>query len=301
MKNLIKIFIFILPVMGNFLPGNAYADIPSSERDVLIEFYESAGGETWRNHTGWGGEPGTECTWYGVGCNSENTRVASLSLSGNGLNGTIPESLGTLSGLTQIDFRDNELAGEIPGALGNLSNLLSLNLTGNRLTGTVPEVLENLSKIETLALGDNELTGTIPEWSELPNLTALYLWKNRLEGTIPAALGSLLNLEELDLRQNFLKGPVPAELKNLVRLGDEKSDFCCNFLYTDDPELRDFLNKKQINGGWEGCQIYLTDAILGLQSAAGLKSDSFGCLTDISRDGKIGLEDVIVILRMLSE
>jgi hypothetical protein len=275
--NLFKFLIFIVPVMGIFLPGNAHADIPNSEREALIEFYKSAGGENWNNHDGWNGEPGTECTWQGVSCDSENTHVTSLSLPQNGLNGTIPASL------------------------GNLSSLISLNLTGNKLTGPIPDELENLSNLEILALGNNRLTGEIPEWSEMPNLTGLYLWKNRLEGTIPAALENLSNLEELDLKQNLLKGPVPAELKNLVRLGDAKSDFCCNFLYTQDAELRDFLNDKQIRYDWESCQTCLSDAILGLQSVAGFKSDSFYCLSDISEDDKIGLEDVIIILRMLSE
>jgi hypothetical protein len=45
-----------------------------------------------------------------------------MSLWGNGLTGTIPESVGSLAGLTafKLDLYDNELTGTIPESLGSL-------------------------------------------------------------------------------------------------------------------------------------------------------------------------------------
>jgi hypothetical protein len=45
-----------------------------------------------------------------------------LSLWGNGLNGTIP-ALGSLTGLTALDLYNNELTGTIPESLGSLTGL----------------------------------------------------------------------------------------------------------------------------------------------------------------------------------
>jgi hypothetical protein len=46
-----------------------------------------------------------------------------LSLWGNGLTGTIPESVGSLAGLTALDLYDNELTGTIPESLGSPTGL----------------------------------------------------------------------------------------------------------------------------------------------------------------------------------
>jgi len=47
-------------------------------------------------------------------------------------------------------------------------------------------------------------------------------------------------------------GKFPNELMSLINL--EELNICNNHLYTNDPDLRDFLNAKQIGGNWESCQ-----------------------------------------------
>jgi len=44
-------------------------------------------------------------------------------LYGNGLNGSIPETLGNLTNLISLDLWDNLLTGEIPTTLGSVSTL----------------------------------------------------------------------------------------------------------------------------------------------------------------------------------
>ncbi|RVX23333.1 putative LRR receptor-like serine/threonine-protein kinase [Vitis vinifera] len=70
----------------------------------------------------------------------------------------------------------NGIIGEIPEELGNLSNLTNLNLGNNRLTGEIPSSLGNLKKLRFLILNQNNLTGTIPESlsSLLPSLISLF-------------------------------------------------------------------------------------------------------------------------------
>ena len=71
------------------------------------------------------------------------------------MTGPIPEALGSLSNLQQLDLGFNELTGPIPEALGSLSNLTSLGLRNNALTGPIPEALGSLSNLQLLGLRNN--------------------------------------------------------------------------------------------------------------------------------------------------
>jgi len=92
----------------------------------------------------------------------------------------------TLNGVVRLHLWSWGLAGTIPDSLGNLTNLEELNLTFNSLAGTIPDSLGNLTNLRILELRDNDLTGTIPaSLGNLRNLQLLYLWDNNLTGAIP--------------------------------------------------------------------------------------------------------------------
>ena len=217
--------------------------IPASERNALLLLYASTGGNNWRDRSNWLGEPGSECSWYGVECDDGGAHVISLSLSENNLagplpaeladlphlrylrlefnllTGPIPPSLGTLSALEVLDLSGNQLGGPIPAELGNLPELYSLILFGNQLTGGIPSSLAGLSNLTELDLNQNALTGEIPaELAGLANLRTLGLFHNQLTGFIPPALGGLGSLQNLYLADNLLEGPIPPELGNLAQL-----------------------------------------------------------------------------------
>ena len=44
----------------------------TAEREALIALYNSTDGPNWTTNTGWLGESGTECTWYGITCQDSN-------------------------------------------------------------------------------------------------------------------------------------------------------------------------------------------------------------------------------------
>ena len=75
----------------------ARAQIPAAEREALIALYNSTGGATWLDNTGWLGAVGTECTWYEVTCALGH--VTQLNLYSNQLSGSVPAELGNLSAL----------------------------------------------------------------------------------------------------------------------------------------------------------------------------------------------------------
>ena len=203
---------------GNLFIGPEFS-ISSVERDALVALYNSTDGANWTDNTGWLGEAGTECSWFGVTCT--NGSVSRLSLATNLLTGTIPIELGNLSNLTILLLGDNSLTGSIPSELGNLTNLTTFNLYSNSLTGTIPKELGNLTELTSLWLHYNSLTGTIPkELGNLTKLTVLWLFGHTPTGGIPSELGNLTNLKQLQLGlgefwDSYYEGPIPSSLKNL--------------------------------------------------------------------------------------
>ena len=126
--------------------------------------------------------------------------ASSLNLNGRALD-SLPESLRTLTTLTQLDVNVNRLT-VLPDWLGGLTGLTSLGLSSNQLAA-LPGWLGNLTGLTELWVGGNQLSG-LPE--SLGNLTALRrldLSGNRLT-VLPDWLGGLPALTRLDLIGNPL-------------------------------------------------------------------------------------------------
>jgi Leucine-rich repeat (LRR) protein len=197
---------------------NQVTEIPSTECEVLVTFYNSTNGDNWTDNSGWL-ETNTPCGWKGVTCSGGH--VLALNLSSNQLSGSIPPELGQLSNLEDLVLFSNQLSGTIPAELGQLTNLTWLSLRGNQLSGTIPPELGQLTNLTELYLFSNQLSGTIPpELGQLSNLEYLRLSFNQLSGSIPPELGQLSNLKRLRLYYNQLCGEIPSELMNLTNLGD---------------------------------------------------------------------------------
>ena len=93
-------------------------DCGDNDRENLVRFYKSTGGEDWNNNTNWDSEQPLD-QWYGVDTDDEEN-VVSLRLADNGLSGDMPEEeLLCLyhSELKELALWDNELSGEEPEEL----------------------------------------------------------------------------------------------------------------------------------------------------------------------------------------
>ncbi|KAL8502098.1 hypothetical protein ACS0TY_021280 [Phlomoides rotata] len=169
------------------------------------------------------------------------TKLVELQLTGNGLGGSLPSSIGGLSRvLIEMQLQDNQIFGEIPPEIGHLSSLSLLNLTSNLLSGTFCAEIGKLIYLQQLSLSfnfftgipasigklwlslglmdlsHNNLSGSIPEEiGNLKKLNFLFLNNNLLSGTIPPSLGSCTSLQTLDLSYNRLTGRVPPEISGL--------------------------------------------------------------------------------------
>jgi hypothetical protein len=136
--------------------------LAQTEKDALIDFYNSTGGPNWAYNQFWNSniEVGD---WHGVATHIIDgmEHVVSLASVFNNHNGTLPSSLSNLTELRKLDlaFTGSTLIGDIPTEYGNLTNLTNLSIFGSQLTGSIPSSFQNLTNLNFIQLPNNNLTG----------------------------------------------------------------------------------------------------------------------------------------------
>ncbi|KAH6835099.1 hypothetical protein C2S53_012614 [Perilla frutescens var. hirtella] len=153
------------------------------------------------------------------------TTLKSLDLNSNNLYGALPRAFSELTSLEYLDLSSNfGLEGPLPQGLGSLCNLQKLFLSFNKLNGGVTEFMDDLSEcmhgnLESLNLGYNEFNGNLPSsLGYLKKLRYLILWENSFKGSIPQTIGNLSSLEELYLSNNQMSGNIPESFGQLKSL-----------------------------------------------------------------------------------
>ena len=145
-----------------------------------------------------------------------NFSGSTLNLRGKKLT-NLPESLGNLTDLIDLDLAKNQLT-SLPDSIGNLTNLESLQLFRNQLT-SLPDSIGNLKNLTVLRLDENRLTRCPESLRNLTNLTELNFGGNRLTNLTELVdiLKDLTNLKELNLSDNQLTS-LPESFGNLTSL-----------------------------------------------------------------------------------
>ena len=80
-----------------------------------------------------------------------------INLSHNGLSGSIPPGLGSLSNLESLSLDHSQLIGNIPASLGNLTHLDTLWLNNTNLDGALPQSLKNVPNLFEFVFHDTNL------------------------------------------------------------------------------------------------------------------------------------------------
>jgi hypothetical protein len=202
------------PMLGN-VGRDLFREQLVHDREILMQFYEATGGASWKDNTGWGAAPKLK-DWFGV--EAVQGRVTGLSLSDNNVCGKLPEALGGLTGLREVDLSSNALTGPIPDTFSHLHSMNSLWLNGNQLSGPITPALRECMQLISLDLSGNRL-----QWGGLPDaffslvlLRELYLMRCPLaddsEQGLPAQLCHCRMLEELSVAGCGLSGALPASL-----------------------------------------------------------------------------------------
>ena len=178
--------------------------VPDTEVQILKRFFTDTNGPGWKSENVGSKKFNDKKTWsddnpvgdwYGV--TVEDCHVTELRLSGN------------------------DLEGELPEYLQDLKFLRVLRLSGNNFSGIIPEVMCEFTSLEELNLGDNELKGEIPrfsEFGELEHLRILKLHNNELTGQLPEELHILEKLEVIDFSGNSLESEIPVGYENFEKL-----------------------------------------------------------------------------------
>ncbi len=127
---------------------------------------------------------------------------------------TIPESIGRLSNLFEIDVSDNNIS-TLPDSLFNLMNLTYLRLDNNNIS-SLSSRIKNLKKIKFIYFSNNPLK-KIPETiCELNKLESLDL-QNTMIVELPKCIDSMQSLEWIDVSGTQLT-EFPVEILNAPKL-----------------------------------------------------------------------------------
>ena len=203
---------------------NIFASITPEEKDILMDFYSATNERRWDNDKNWiiVEDP---CSWYGITC-LENNQFE-IDLSGNNLQGALPENFINLSHLTSLKLGVVQIYGHGPGTFankiklpdnfGNLPALTYLDLSQTGLK-TLPSSFGNLKKLTFLDLWRNKLESLSDNFGELSELTKLNLSENQLT-ILPASFGNLKKLIDLELSLNKLL-TLPENFGDLLALED---------------------------------------------------------------------------------
>ncbi len=111
-----------------------------SERDVLAAFRSATTkGGPWTGTDDWGDETKPVCEMTGITCDARG-RVTGIYLKNRGLEGHIPDEVGSLAFLEGMDVSDNRLMGHLPSDL-RWTSVTRLDVSGNRMRGLIPPLL----------------------------------------------------------------------------------------------------------------------------------------------------------------
>jgi len=181
------------------------------EREVLLDVYQSLGGDQWDDNSGWCTDrPFSE--WYGITTHDDG-HVMDIMLHGNNMKGVIPASIGKLTRLRQLEITGSDgITGEIPPEIGQLSHLRWLQIHRTSISGTIPEELSNLQSLNFLILSNNpSLGGPIPAFlGKMKSLWGVSLNGCHFTGSLPVELMELEELKSFNCYENPLSGKVPA-------------------------------------------------------------------------------------------
>ncbi|XP_047978221.1 probable LRR receptor-like serine/threonine-protein kinase At3g47570 [Salvia hispanica] len=171
-----------------------------------------------------------------------------LVVSYNPLRGRLPSSIGNFStSLLRLYISGCVLVGEIPDHIGNLTNLNNLDLTGNDLSGFVPTTIRGMLRLQGLSLSQNKLQGPLPDnLCDMPELSHLKLGKTLVSGPIPNCIGNATSLRVLHLYSNRLNSTLPRSiwsLKDLLELDLSSNSLTGNLSQqTEDLKVATYIN-----------------------------------------------------------
>ena len=215
--------------------GSTSCDGPLSEREILVNLYNSLNGDNWYRNDLWLTNS-NHCDWYGIGC--QDGKVIEINLRGNNLQGLPSPDIFYLQELQILwlysnpitfsfeniaharklrDLRlDSTKLHSLHGIGSAAPSLISFDARFTELRGPFSDEILQLSNLRILSLGNNHMTGTIPKsLTNLRYLLSLRLNSNRFSGSIPT-FEDMHFLKYIDLSENVLTGSLSKRFLEMV-------------------------------------------------------------------------------------
>ena len=140
------------------------APCPADEYDVLMDFFNSTGGGSWKQSRNWGNRAVDCGSWDGLDADYTTGKVVNMYLSGNGLTGTIPSSLSKLTSLSRFEVAGNSLRGAVPD-VSTWTSLQFLKLELNYLT-TFDKGISQPPALTLCDMSNNTFACPLPLWAQ---------------------------------------------------------------------------------------------------------------------------------------
>lgn len=190
------------------------------ERYVMAVFYYALNGDAWYYPAAFlSAEP--TCDWkYNfpnsiTGNDGVMVQVGVLCTTSASLSGQ------PVKQITQLFIPSNHLQGTLPEEIGLLESLSEINLFNNNITGSLPSSLQELRQFNSLIMHNNDLSGEFPQWfPENHHLSIINLAFNNMQGYLPDNIQDNAALTTLKINSNFLQGNLSSlsGMENLVEL-----------------------------------------------------------------------------------
>ncbi|KAK4382653.1 LRR receptor kinase SERK2 [Sesamum angolense] len=179
------------------------------------------------------------CSWSGVKCSDNSSKIISLDLSMKNLGGSLSgKQFSLFVDLLDLNLSHNSFSDQLPAAIFNLTSLSNsfsgplpadvsqleslkvLNFAGSYFSGVIPSEYGSFRALEFIHLAGNFLSGSIPpELGRLKTMAHMEIGYNSYEGGIPWQFGNMSELKYLDIADANISGPIPNQLSNLTKLG----------------------------------------------------------------------------------
>ncbi|KAD4180140.1 hypothetical protein R6Q59_023569 [Mikania micrantha] len=157
------------------------------------------------------------CSWTGVQCDQNSTKITGLDLSLKNLGGVLSGSqFNQFVDLIDFNISHNSFSGELPSGIFNFTSLQTLDISRNNFSGVFPVGISNLQNLVVLDAFSNSFLGSLPpDVCENASVKVLNFAGSYFSGPVPGAYGSCKNLDFLHLAGNLLSGYLPIELGQL--------------------------------------------------------------------------------------
>ncbi len=170
----------------------------------LRDFYDNFDGQNWEKQ--WNFNDPNLSNWYGLVL--ENGKIVSFSLPSNRLKGKLWDKYfekdGLLFDLENFNLSGNSINGKLPESLKNLQKLKRLDLSDCRFENDMWEIITEMPNLETLILNNAQVKTMPDKIGRLNRLKVLLLNQNEVS-TLPLELSRLADLQILGIADNYLE------------------------------------------------------------------------------------------------